>query len=86
MADIGVNKQWLVSPTKEIEDMWIQVQIQEKQSRIVKHKQDLEDLMKGEVVRIQALIKMLELEKKELESKLAIKIENDDVCDPTVKS
>ena len=74
MADIGVNKQWLVSPTKEIEDMWVQVQIQEKQSRIVKHRQDLEDLMKGEVVKIQALIKMLELEKKELETKLAVDV------------
>ena len=70
MADVGVNKQWLVSPTQEIEDMWIKVAIQEKKSRIVKHRQDLEDLMQGEVVKIQALIKMLELEQKELESKL----------------
>ena len=70
MADIGVNKQWLVSPTAEIEDMWVKVAIQEKKSRIVKHKQDLEDLMKGEVLKIEALIKMLELEQKELESKL----------------
>ena len=76
MADVGVNKQWLVSPTQEIEDMWVKVAIQEKKSRIVKHKQDLEDLMQGEVVKIQALIKMLELEQKELESKLVVTVES----------
>ena len=75
MADVGVNKQWLVSPTQEIEDMWVKVAIQEKKSRIVKHKQDLEDLMQGEVVKIQALIKMLELEQKELESKLVVDVQ-----------
>lgn len=76
MADVGVNKQWLVSPTQEIEDMWVKVSIQEKKSRIVKHRQDLEDLMQGEVVRIQALIKMLELEQKELESKLVVDVKS----------
>ncbi len=25
MADIGTPKNWMVSPTKEIEDMWIDV-------------------------------------------------------------
>ena len=74
MADVGVNKQWLVSPTAEIEDMWVKVAIQEKRSRIVKHKQDLEDLLQGEVLKLQALIKMLELEKKELESKLVVDV------------
>ena len=74
MADIGVNKQWLVSPTKEIEDMWITVQIQEKKSRIVRHRQDIEDLQKGKLTEIGALIKMLEMEVKELEGKLAIDV------------
>ena len=75
MADIGVNKQWLVSPTKEIEDMWITVQIQEKRSRIARHKQDIEDLHKGKLTELYALIKMLELEVKNLETKLALDVE-----------
>jgi hypothetical protein len=77
MADIGVNKQWLVSPTKEIEDMWITVQIQEKKSRIARHRQDIEDLKKGKLTELEALIKMLELEVRELESKLAVTIESE---------
>jgi len=69
MADIGTPKNWLVSPTKEIDDMWIEVQIQEKRSRIARHKQDIEDLQKGKLKELGAIIMMLELEIKELENK-----------------
>jgi hypothetical protein len=74
MADIGVPRNWLVSPTKEIEDMWIDVQIQEKKSRIVRHRQDIEDLQKGKLTELNAIIKMLEMEVKELEQKKAVDI------------
>ena len=74
MADIGVNKQWLVSPTKEIEDMWLTVQIQEKRSRIARHRQDIEDLQKGKLTELNASIKMLEMEVKELEGKLVVDV------------
>ena len=69
MADIGSPKNWLVSPTKEIDDMWIEVQIQEKRSRIARHRQDIEDLTKGKLKELGAIIMMLELEIKELENK-----------------
>jgi len=77
MADIGTPKNWLVSPTKEIDDMWIDVQIQEKKSRIVRHKQDIEDLQKGKLTELAAIIKMLELEIKKLEDTKALTVQAD---------
>lgn len=70
MGDIGIAKNWLVSPTKEIDEMWIKVAIQEKKSMIARYKQDIEDLMHGRVTDLQAKIKMNELEMRELETKL----------------
>jgi hypothetical protein len=75
MADIGIAKNWLVSPTKEIDDMWVKVQIQEKRSQIVRYTQDIEDLQKGRILDLQAKIKMCELEILKLENKLAIEID-----------
>lgn len=77
MADIGTPKNWLVSPTKEIDDMWIDVQIQEKRSRIVRHQQDIEDLKKGKLTELAAIIKMLELEIKKLVDTKAITVPAD---------
>ena len=74
MADIGIQRNWLVSPTKEIDEMWIKVQIQEKKSQIVRYKQDIEDPQKGRILDLQARIKMCELEVAKLESSLAIDI------------
>ena len=70
MADIPIQGNWLVSPTREIEKKWIEVQIQERKSRIARYKQDKEDLLKGKVVDIDARIMMLEIEEKELTNKL----------------
>lgn len=69
MADIG-SRHWLVSPTKEIEEGWIEVQIQEKVSQITRTKQDIEDFMKSKIKDLQMKVKMLELEKGRLESNL----------------
>lgn len=69
MADIPTEGNWLVSPDHEIEKKWIEVQIQERKSRITRHKQDIEDLLKGRVVDLEARIMMLERELKELEAK-----------------
>jgi len=69
MADLGVKGTWLVSPTKEIEDKWIEVQIQERISRISRYKQDIEDLKKGKILELEAKIMMLDLELKEIESR-----------------
>lgn len=70
MADIPISKNYLVSPTKEIDEMWIQVQIQERKSRIARYNQDIEDLEKGRILDLRARIKMCELEIHKLESEL----------------
>lgn len=70
MSDIPIEKNWLVSPTKEIDEMWIRVQIQQKISAVNRYKQDIEDLQKGRILDLTARIKMLELEIKKLESEL----------------
>jgi hypothetical protein len=70
MADIGVKQSWLVSETWDVEKKWIEVQIQERKSRIVRYKQDIEDLQKGKIVDLEARIMMLEKEIKKLQSDL----------------
>lgn len=69
MADTEVRGNWLVSPTREIEDKWIEVQIQERVSRIARYKQDIEDLKKGKILELEAKIMLLELELKEIQSR-----------------
>lgn len=69
MADIGASQNWLVSPTREIEDKWIEVQVQERRSRIIRYKQDIEDLRKGRIIELEAKIMMLELELIEIEAR-----------------
>ena len=67
MADLQTEGNWLVSPDNEIKRKWIEVQIQERKSRIARHKQDMEDLLKGKIVDLEARILMLEKELKDLE-------------------
>lgn len=69
MSDIGERQQWLVSPTKEIEDKWVEVQIQERISRIARYKQDIEDFKKGRILELEAKIMLLELELKEIRAR-----------------
>lgn len=70
MADIGQQRNWLVSPTKEIEEGWLEVQIQEKISQINRNKQDIEDFMKGTVKGLQMRDKMLVRELERLKTDL----------------
>lgn len=74
MSDLGANRQWLVSPTKEIEDKWREVQIQERVSRIARYKQDIEDLKKGKILELEAKIMMLEMEVERLKSEKTIDV------------
>lgn len=69
-SDTGMQQQYLVSPTKEIDDMWAMAAIQQKRSAIFRYKQDIEDLTKGRILELTAKIKMLELEIASLENKL----------------
>ena len=69
MSDLGTRTNWLVSPTKEIEEKWIEVQVQERISRINRYRQDIEDYKKGRILELEAKIMMLELELKEIEAR-----------------
>ena len=71
MADLQRGSNWLVSPNIEVELKWAEVAIQEKKSRIVRHRQDIEDLKKGAIVDLEAKIMMLEKEVTKLEEQKA---------------
>jgi len=63
MADIGQGSAgFLVSPTAEVEKKWIDVQIQEKISRIARWKQDIDDLQNGKILDLECRITMAEKE------------------------
>lgn len=68
MADLK-NRNWLVSPSTEVEKKWLLCSIQEKKSRIVRLKQDIEDIMNGQIVGIEAEIMMAEKELASLQEK-----------------
>jgi DNA repair exonuclease SbcCD ATPase subunit len=75
MADIG-SSNWLVSPNKDVESMWLDVQIQEKRSRmagskraILEAEQKIEDIQKGVILDLKAKVIMLEREIKFLQQK-----------------
>ena len=70
MADNAVSRNWLVSPTKEIEDGWLEVQIQEKVSQLNRTNQDIEDFRKGTIKGLEMRAKMLALEIAKLKTDL----------------
>jgi uncharacterized protein YPO0396 len=70
MADIGPNQVWLVPETNEVKKKWLQVQIQEKKSRIVRLDQDIEDLVKGQIVKLEGHKIMLQKELNNLTQQL----------------
>ena len=70
MSDLPVEVTALVDPTNEIKRKWVEVKIQECRSRIARHQQDKEDLIKGKLVDLEARILMLDLELKKLENEL----------------
>ena len=69
MADLPVNQNWEVEVPNEVELKWMEVRIQEYRSRLAKTKQMIEDLIKGQVVKLEADVKMLELSLIEMEKK-----------------
>ena len=69
MADLS-NKNFLVPETNEVKKKWLQCQIQEKKSRITRLNQDIEDLLKGRIVELQATVIMHEKELEKLNEDL----------------
>ncbi len=70
MADLQVNQNWLVEAQSDVKKKWLEVQIQERASRIARFKQDIEDMKKAQIVKIEASIMMLEREKDKLKEEL----------------
>lgn len=75
MSDLPIPQNWLVSPDAEIEEKWRKIQIQERKSRIVRHQQDIEDLINGKIKELEIKITMLEKEIEHLETKQPIDIQ-----------
>jgi hypothetical protein len=71
MADIGSNR-YLVDPNLKVKVLAKEVEIQDRKSRIVKLKQDIEDLTEMAIKSKQAELEMLELEYQKLNEDLAI--------------
>jgi len=69
MADIGGGK-YLVEANHDVKILRLQTLIQERKSRIVRLKQDIEDLTEMAIRSKQAEIKMLELELNKLSEDL----------------
>ena len=70
MADLHTGENWLVDPTDDIKRKWLEVKIQECKSRRARHQQDMEDLIKGKLVELEARILVIDLELKNLETEL----------------
>ena len=74
MADLPVPQNWLVSPDAAIEEKWREIQIQERVSRVARHKLDIEDLKKGKIKELEIKITMLEKEIKHLTEKQPVDV------------
>ena len=68
MADLGTGTRYLVEANRDVKSKWLDVQIQEKKSQIVRIKQDIEDLVKGRIIQLEAALLMLDREILKLES------------------
>lgn len=69
MGDLPIPHNYDVEPPASVLRKLVEIRIQEYRSRIVRHKQDMEDLLKGKVKELETKITMLELSIKELEAK-----------------
>ena len=71
MADLSLTrKTWMVNPDYEVEKKHLQVQVQERVSRISRLKQEIEDFIKGVIVGKEADVLMLEKELALLQERL----------------
>ena len=70
MSDLPVHQNWLVSPSYEVEKRWLQVQINERVSRVNKIRQDIQDLRDIQLIKLEAQVILLEQEINKLRSEL----------------
>jgi len=62
MADIGVNKHYDVRPSVEVQRLWLDQQIAEKEMRIKRLECDAEEIIRAQISRIKADSLMLKRE------------------------
>lgn len=74
MSDLPVPQNWLVSPDSAIEEKWREIQIQERISRLERHKLDIEDLKRGKIKELEIKITMLEKEIEFLKNKQPVDV------------
>jgi len=68
MPDLGDNQ--LVKPSDEVEKRWLMVQIQERKSKIARFKQDIEDIVNGKIVALEAQVLLAQQELQKFENDL----------------
>ncbi len=71
MADLPVpREQFLVTPNADVEKLWIQSAIAEKEARVKRLEIDKEEIIKSQVLKIEATILMVKREIVTLNNKL----------------
>ena len=71
MADVPVpREQFLVSPNADVEKLWLQSAIAEKEARVKRLEIDKEEIIKSQVLKIEATILMIKREIVEFNNKL----------------
>jgi len=70
MADLPIPREdFGVEPPMSVLRKWLDVEIQQVKSRVSSTRQSIEDLKCGEVVKLEAILEMLELKLQNLEDK-----------------
>jgi hypothetical protein len=71
MADVPVpREQFIVSPNADVEKLWLKSAIAEKEARVKRLEADKEEIVKSQVLKLEALMLMLKREIVELNNKL----------------
>jgi len=70
MADLMVQKNFLVDAKPEAEKKWLQSMLQEKKSIVVHLRQDIENLLKGKIPDLEGNLIMFEAEVKHIEAQI----------------
>ena len=71
MADLPIpREQFLVSPNSDVEKLWVKSAIAEKEARVKRLEVDKEEIVKSQVLKLDATILMLKREIVELNNRL----------------
>lgn len=62
MADLPILKHYTVAPNVEVQRLWVDQQIAEKETRVKRLEADAEEIMRAQISRIKADILMLKRE------------------------